>query len=68
MKFITFDKIFKLLLVLIGVAFLYLIYLIYGIIKENGSNGRYQKFGESKNRIIDTRTGCKLPQKLANLN
>jgi len=51
------NNVFKISIVLIGLVFLYLVFLIYQTNREAADNGRYQKFGESHNLIIDTRTG-----------
>lgn len=51
------NNAFKISVVLIGLVFLYLVFLIYQATRDAADNGRYQKFGESNNLIIDTRTG-----------
>ncbi len=48
---------FKILILVVSIAFLYFFYLIYGAVKEISNNGRYQPFGKSNDLVIDTRTG-----------
>jgi len=60
MKRLTFDMIFKTVILLIAMAILYMLYCLLQVIKENSAIGRYQFNNSPDNSVpsvLDTKTG-----------